>query len=231
MIFVTGDTHRLKDVDKFNSNNFPLQDRLSRDDYVIVAGDFGALWTGDERDREVLRFYDDKKFTTLFVAGNHENHPLINSYPVEEWNGGKIHRITENVIHLMNAQIFTINNRKIFIMGGATSVDKAYRTEGVSWWPEEEPAEEVFEEAVDNLKKYDNEVDYIITHTCPEFIRDEFVKDFNGFINYTSPVERFLEVVIDTVKYKKWYFGHIHVDRKIEQFNMRVLFNDVERLL
>ena len=231
MIFVTGDTHRLKDVKKLNNENFKMQSRLTREDFLIVAGDFGAIWSGGEKDKEVIDFYENKNFTTLFIAGNHENHPLLNSYPVEIWNGGKIHRISEHVIHLMDGQVFEIDGKTIFTMGGATSVDKAYRTEGETWWPEEEPSLEVKEEGLSNLAKYDNTVDYIITHTCPEFIKEEFGKQFEKFINYESAVEQYLEIIMDTVKYKKWYLGHLHVDKTVRQFNLEILYNNIERLL
>jgi len=231
MIFVTGGTHRLLDVEKLNKEHFPIQDKLNKEDYLIIAGDFGAVWDGGPRDKEALDYHANKHYTTLFVAGNHENHVLLNSYPVEEWNGGKIHRIRDDVIHLMNGQVFEINNRKIFIMGGATSIDKAYREAGKSWWEEEEPPFEVFEEGMENLKKYNNEVDYIITHTCPEIIRDDYMYKFEGYIDYESPVEKFLDVVLDNIRYKKWYLGHLHIDKEIPDFNMRILFDDIDRLL
>lgn len=230
MIFITGDTHRLLDVKKLNKENFPIQDKLSKDDYLIIAGDFGAVWDGAKRDKEARDYHSSKKYTTLFVAGNHENHMLLNQYPVEIWNGGKIHRIRDDIIHLMNGQVFEIENRKIFVMGGATSIDKAYRVEGVSWWPEEEPPYEVLEEGMENLKRYNNEVDYIVTHTCPEVIRDEYLEKFEGFIDYESPVEKYLDILLDNVKYKKWYLGHLHVDLEIPECNMRILFDDIDRL-
>ena len=60
----------------------------------------------------------------MFVDGNHENYTrLYNDYPVEEWNGGKVHRIRDSVIHLMRGEIYDIDNKKIFVFGGAFSHD------------------------------------------------------------------------------------------------------------
>ena len=47
---------------------------------------------------------------------------------------------------------------------------------------------------------------------------------------YESRVEKFLDVVLDNVRYKKWYLGHLHVDLEIKEFNMQVLFDKVDRL-
>ena len=97
MIFVTGDTHRLMDVKKIDIDHFPEQKLLTRNDYLIIAGDFGGVWGGEEKDKDVLDMHEDLNYTTLFVGGNHENYNALNSYPVEEWNGGKVHRIREHV--------------------------------------------------------------------------------------------------------------------------------------
>lgn len=107
-IFVTGDTHRDYDLKKLYVANFPQQEDLTKEDYVIICGDFGGVWCGDERDEAILERYKKFNFTTLFCDGNHENFDLLNSYPIEEWHGGKIHRINDSVIHLMRGQVYDI---------------------------------------------------------------------------------------------------------------------------
>lgn len=50
---------------------------MTKDDYVIICGDFGGLWTFEEessREKDVLDWLNNKNFTTLFVDGNHENY-------------------------------------------------------------------------------------------------------------------------------------------------------------
>ena len=59
-----------------------------------------------------LDWLDNKNFTTLFVDGNHENFTRLYNYPVEEWHGGKVHKIRDSVIHLMRGEIFDIDNKK-----------------------------------------------------------------------------------------------------------------------
>ena len=90
MIFVTGDTHRsdLLSLEVFCDNH----PELTKDDYVIIAGDFGGVWAKDTLERD-LKPFSDLPVTVLFVDGNHEKFDLIDSYPVEEWKGGKVHKI------------------------------------------------------------------------------------------------------------------------------------------
>jgi hypothetical protein len=37
------------------------------------------------------------------------------TYPIEEWNGGKIQRIRPSVIHLMRGQVFELVARRVAI--------------------------------------------------------------------------------------------------------------------
>lgn len=71
-----------------------------------------------------------------------------------EWNGGKVHQIRPSVLHLMRSQVFTIDGVKFFTMGGAFSHDKQFRKEGVSWWSQELPSCEEYEEAERNLEMH-----------------------------------------------------------------------------
>jgi len=215
MIFLTGDTHIPIDIKKLNARNFPQQKELTRDDYVIVLGDFGLLWQKNNTYRYWLDILSQKKFTLLWLDGNHENHEWIDSLPVETWNGGKVHRITDNILHLMRGQVFTIDGKKFFVCGGALSVDKEMRTEGISWWAREQVSYAEMEESFRNLELNDNHVDYILTHTCP----DELITPmFHTADMYHDPTGKFLTEIHRRTDYKHWYFGHWHEDKDYGRF-------------
>jgi len=99
---------------------------MTKEDYVIICGDFGGVWHKDEESPEetmVLDWLESRPFTTLFVCGNHENFDRLYQYPVEDWHSGKVHKIRESVLHLMRGQVFEIEEKKIFSFGGASSHD------------------------------------------------------------------------------------------------------------
>ena len=106
MIFVTGDTHG-DWMTRLNSRSFPEGVGLTKDDYVIICGDFG-LWHDTKEERYNLEWLDSKPFTTLFVCGNHENNDRLYEYPVEKLCVGKIHKISSSVFHLMRVQVYDI---------------------------------------------------------------------------------------------------------------------------
>lgn len=111
---------------------------MTKQDYLIIAGDFGGVWSSRTLDSD-LAPYQALPFTVLFVDDNHENFDLLNSFPIDEWSGGKVHLIKSDIIHLMRGQVYEIENKTIFTFGGGTSIDRYLRTEGVSWWSQELP--------------------------------------------------------------------------------------------
>ena len=160
----------------------------------------------------ILLPYEDLPFTVLFVDGNHENFDLLFSYPISQWNGGKVHIIRSDIIHLMRGQIFELKGNTIFTFGGATSIDKYMRTEGLTWWALEMPTHEELDEGIANLKRYNNKVDYIITHSC-----GERALMYPPLRTRNFQMGRYPE---------KWYFGHYHLDGRLND-KMTVLYQEI----
>ena len=82
MIYVTGDTHG--NFQRFGSRSFPDQKRMSKEDCVIICGDFGGVWDNSEKEKYWLDWLEEKPFTTLFADGNHENFDMLNGLPEKE---------------------------------------------------------------------------------------------------------------------------------------------------
>ena len=216
-VFITGDLHGHIDIRKLTKYNFPEGQTLTKNDYVIICGDFGLVFDPadevSEREEYWLSWLNGAPWTTLFVDGNHENFDRLNSYPVEDWNGGKVHRIRQSILHLMRGQIFTINGYKWFTYGGAESVDRAYRVPYVSWWPQETPSYKEYNEAVSNLEKVDYKVDFIITHAMPQqYIENMFYSSHPKSHTESNGTPYQLQDFKRMCEYKEWYCGHYHMD-------------------
>lgn len=224
MIYITGDIHGTHSIDKFYSEAF--QDlNLTNSDYMIVCGDIGVVWSLGARDIGIQDFYKNNNFITLFVDGNHENHDGLNNYPVEMWNGGKVHKINDKLIHLMRGQVYLIDGKKFFTMGGATSVDKHMRTEFVSWWSNEMPSSKEYEEALINLNSNDWQVNYIITH-C---ISDRILKEIASWYEQDS-LTNFLDSLEDKLQFNHWYCGHYHIDKEFYN-RYTVLYDNIIKII
>lgn len=98
MVYVTGDTHIPIDISKLNTTNFPEQRNMTKDDYVIILGDFGLIWKSEQDGEELYwtKWLNEKNFTTLFLDGNHENHDILNKYPEIAWYSGHYH-VDQNI--------------------------------------------------------------------------------------------------------------------------------------
>ena len=92
MVYVTGDMHG--DFERFK---LPAMKKLKKGDTLIICGDFGFLWDGSKEEEKILEKLSEKKFNICFVDGTHENFEMLNSFPVSEWNGGKVHHIIGSV--------------------------------------------------------------------------------------------------------------------------------------
>lgn len=223
MIYVTGDTHQNINIKKLTTDFFPEQKFMNKNDYVIVCGDFGCVWDNSNSDKYWQRWFNNKNFTTLFVDGNHENFNLIKQYPISEWNGGKVQFITPSIIHLMRGEIYNIDEYSFFAMGGASSHDIEFRTENISWWKDELPNDQEYENAFKNLKKHNNKVDFIISHCCSDNVQNMINSNY-----VHDKLTNFFSIIDETVEFKKWFFGHYHIDKDFGKY--RCLFEDVIKI-
>lgn len=234
MIYATGDTHG--GFQRFKEEYFPEQAQMTRDDYVIICGDFGGVWSGDVQEQFNLDWLENRPFTTLFVDGNHENFDRLAALPVEGWHGGKVHKVRPHILHLMRGQVFEIDGYTFFTMGGASSHDiddgildstapdfeetywlkrrlrQRFRVNGISWWEQEMPSQEEYEEARRNLDRVGYQVDYIITHCCPSSLLPQLSPDYAP-----DQLTDFLEEVKNKADYHYWLFGHYHDNKAVDE--------------
>ncbi len=224
MVYVTGDTHGEHDFEKLVAFA-ERRPQLTKEDYVMIAGDFGGVWRRESLAEDLLP-YESLPFSVLFVDGNHENFDLLGAYPVTMWHGGKVHIIKPDIIHLMRGQVFELDGRTVFTFGGATSIDRHMRREGVSWWKEEAPTFAELDEGIANLRRYGNKVDCVITHSCGERALMYPPLRTRDVRMEVYPENRMLSYFEDVLEFGHWYFGHYHLDGRLND-RMTVLYNEI----
>lgn len=214
MIFITGDTHRELDIHTINPREFTEGNNLTRDDYVIICGDFGCIWDGGDGDRFWLNWLETLPWNTLFIDGNHENFDVLKTYPMEDWHGGKVRRIRSNVLYLMRGEYFDINGYSFFTFGGAPCHDVMYRKEHESWWKDELPTQEECDHAIDTLNQHNWKVDYVLTHDIYSLhpFSKRYPLDLSLYNENQRSVSDFLGTIEPKLDYKMWFHGHYHED-------------------
>lgn len=229
-IFLSGDCHA--SFAKLGFKAFPESRTLTKDDFVIICGDFG-YWEESKRQEYWMDWLEERPFTTLWVDGNHENFDLLKALPVKQWHGGTVQFVRPSVIHLMRGQVYEIGKKRFFTFGGARSSDvsggileagdpdlkakirelevrgEPYRINHRTWWKEEMPDEEEMETGLAALKAVGWKVDYIITHCCatrPQKENMESVYKSNALTDYLLGIR-------EKCSFTHWFFGHYHEDR------------------
>ena len=210
MIYITGDTHG--DIERFNDKALK---KLTANDMIIVCGDFGFIWQGGDKERKMLKALAKKKYTIAFIDGSHENFGRLRSYAQEQWNGGTIHRVAHNVIHLMRGQYYTIDGMSVFTMGGGESEDSEMAGEDV-WTGGSLPDKSELVMGAANIDIHGGKVDVILSHEPSSKIKSILSdQDLLGTMSRINALNAFLEQLSQNVEYKKWFFGSFHIDKRI----------------
>lgn len=249
MVYITGDTHAR--FSRLMPNCFEAAKQMTKDDTVIVCGDFG-LWLPDKEDKKRLDSVEKLPFTTVWVDGNHEDFDRLKSGEFEtvDFHGAKADRIRDHVFHIRRGEIMELEGKSFWCFGGASSHDvqdgildprkysrdelselieylnamrARYRILGYSWWPEELPSQKEMDHGIETLQNYGGKVDYIVTHCAPFF-----VQKLLGFEGTDRLVEYFSEISAQ-FEFKRWFFGHYHDDKSFDRF--RLLYYNMERII
>lgn len=225
-IYLTGDIHG--NPSRLSQKNLKLLNiELNKNDVAIVLGDFGLPWQNTKEEEYWINWMKSKPFKILFIDGNHENFDILNQFEVINLYGGKAHILADNIFHLMRGEVYSIENKTFFCFGGATSIDRWWRIEHESWWREENFSDAEQQNALDNLDKHDYIVDYVLTHTGPVKF-SELIPGDKQHYDY-CPTADLLGIIEQKLSFKKWYYGHFHVDIDTTE-KARCLYQDVMRI-
>ncbi len=206
MIYVTGDMHG--DISRFKHKALR---KLKKSDFLIVCGDFGFVWDGSEQEQKKIKWIARRRYTTLFIDGVHENFELLAAYPEQELFGGKVRCLGKRLFYLERGQVFELEGKKIFAMGGGERADREVEDTTSAYLTRELPTKAEIEQAAFRLEDANYSVDCVITYEAATTIKGSLVKEMENI----NPLNAFFERVLRECSYKKWFFGCYHVDRKL----------------
>ena len=227
MIYITGDTHgNFKRIQSFCKRL-----KTNKNDIMIILGDAGINFSGPIYDRLKKLMIEELPITIFAIHGNHEKRPqTIKTYKEKEWNGGIVYYEEEfpSILFAKDGEIYNLNGLKTIVIGGAYSIDKEYRLAfNYGWWADEQPSDEIKKYVEKQLEKNDWTVDVVLTHTVP--LKYEPVEVFISGIDQSKvdkTTEIWLDKIEDKLKYKKWYSGHYHTEKKID--NLEIMFENID---
>lgn len=155
----------------------------------VQVGDFGLGFGTRGEPTYVDSLFHDYDGKHRFIRGNHDNPAACKK---------SSHWISDG--HIEN---------DIMFIGGAASIDRAWRTEGKDWWPTEElsiPALEGMIQLYDQVHP-----NIMVTHECPEFLAKEvMIPLVKGIDNFRSRTREAFDAMFSLRKPETWIFGHWH---------------------
>lgn len=228
MVYITGDTHgEFKRIQEFC-----YKFKTTKQDILIILGDAGINYFG-KLDNKLKEYLQSLPITFFCIYGNHEERPEnIKTYKEIEKFKGIVYRENDypNLLFSKDGEIYTINNKKVLVIGGAFSINKDLMIKaGYKWFKDELPSDLIKSRVITNLKNNNNEVDIILSHTCPyKYLPHEMFHIGVDQDKVDQSLEHFLDEIEEKTDYKKWYCGHFHTDKIIDK--MVFMFEGIKNL-
>ena len=251
-IFALGDIHgKWQIVRDFYLTN-KIKEKFTKDDTLILLGDAGLNYFFNYRDEEAKKKLGKFPFTYFVIRGNHEERPSIcaEKYPelwhTETYWGNTVY-VENEFPHIKYAldevalyEIPTNDEQnsviRTLVIPGAYSVDKYHRLQnGWSWFEGEQLTAAEMERGLDLIHSLGNEVDLVLSHTCP--ILFEPTDLFLPFVDQNmvdKTMERYLGQIEYQLQYNTWLWGHFHATREYPRIEgqpyKKVMLYDKEAL-
>ena len=180
---------------------------------IVILGDGGFLWHedpysdfGGELISTLNNWLKELNSTLIVVPGNHENYKRIYELPkvhIRDKNiKGDFREISKYIKYTERFGEYIFEGKEFLVLGGARSLDKAYRHEG-EWFSEETFSIEEKDVIISLIKDY--EYDYVLSHTCPAYILHQIFET-----SFRDSNSEFFDKVMNYISPKTWYFGHLH---------------------
>lgn len=177
---------------------------------IIQLGDWGFIWKKSNQvqalSTELARAGEREgkpPVVMRFIDGNHDHHPEL-----ARLTGGcdTGFPLASNVIYQPRGSRYVDEDGTRFLfLGGAPSIDKWARTEGVSWWKEETITEADVERALAG-----GPCDVLVTHDAPDYPPGFGPKGDPAFLRLSVQSMNDIARVIRETKPTLHVHGHWH---------------------
>lgn len=193
---------------------------------VLQVGDYGFEHSG--RGTHPVDFWAEKSGIerVLVTLGNHEAWEKIS--PAQEATPGSAIRASEVVWLLPRPFRFTIAGREVLSLGGASSVDKAFRTPGKDWFEDE-----LITEEMENAAIAAGAADVLLTHESPVEAPPEVLaiiaSNPDGYppdaMAISAAQRERVQRVSNAVRPAMHFHGHMHTYGSVDRDNGRRVFS------
>lgn len=191
--------------------------------YLAFIGDIHGRWGDLEK---VINHLSDKNIVSWFLVGDigHMFHPIekysmpdlfkTNCYAIDgnhdnpyflKPDSDTTYKLINNVTYVPRGTVLNIEGKIIFLMGGASSIDRHFRKPMVDWWQEEEITYRQYDRALNAIKN--KNIDIAVTHDAPMSFELDGIEPYP----HLCGPRKALESLKNEINPKHWFFGHYHL--------------------
>lgn len=180
----------------------PYHRLLRKAKSTVQVGDFGFKY-------ETLSAVDARRH--MILGGNHDNYDEMPNWP---------HFFGDFGVHTVEGF------GDIFFIRGGLSIDRHLRTEGISWWANEELSMAKCYEALAEYKRV--RPNFVVSHECPQTVVPHVTESLRIIPSRTNQL---LEQLFAIHQPRTWVFGHYHKSwRKMIDGTQFVCLDELECL-
>jgi UDP-2,3-diacylglucosamine pyrophosphatase LpxH len=204
-VYIIGDIHGMTDELIDSIKEYDIKDCM-----LICVGDLGIGFQSSEykelRGMGYLnRYFAGRNIHFYSIRGNHDN-------PFYFKGDGRI--VMSHYELLDDYTTMNINGEKFLFVGGATSIDRTARKEGISYWKDEP-----FVLDAEKMQR----CDILITHSAPSWIGSAGKEGISGWLDKDEPLWDELvkerkdhDILLKMTQPKKHYCGHFHISESVD---------------
>jgi Icc-related predicted phosphoesterase len=177
---------------------------------IIQVGDFGiwdhspdGVYFLDQLNENSAESRHGSEVRWVFVPGNHENYDSLEEYQYDPYRTDEGFTVIRDRIHYAGKVNKWAWDGVIFkAVGGAHSIDKAYRKPGRSWWWQETLTDAELAKSAEL-----GETDVLLTHDCPTYapFRHRLKNDPDSHIHRQK-----IDEVVKHSQATVHFHGHMH---------------------
>lgn len=163
---------------------------------MIQVGDFGLNYS-DSFLSAIDNITRDNNIQLMAIRGNHDDPWWFRQY-----------RRMDNVHFIPDGLVTTVGKKRVAFLGGAVSIDRDHREEGISWWSDERVNPHVVNQWMNDGVK----ADILITHDSPVLP--------DNLPGFTLPADisrdcdedrHHVAMAVEVIEPDVVYHGHYHV--------------------
>lgn len=188
---------------------------------IVFLGDIGFGFFEDGILENEFLVNIPEHINIWLLRGNHDN--------PSRWDVEYIPNLYPRLNFIKDCDVLNINGKRFLAVGGGISIDRDYRIEGKSYWPDEYvklPYKGQLEDNIHGIISHSGIKPPVLeskSHPLITYGSDELKADLKR-------EENIFDIILNKAKPKEWFYGHYHVHSFFEHKDCKFYNLDINEI-